>query len=66
MARRVLITGVGSFWGGRVAQALEADPGVDVIIGLGVELPLWPAVGSVDVNQPEVAHSYQLPWAFSA
>ena len=32
--RRVLITGLGSFWGGRVAQQLEADPGVDVIVGL--------------------------------
>ncbi|MCU1350978.1 MAG: nucleoside-diphosphate-sugar epimerase, partial [Acidimicrobiales bacterium] len=34
MGRRVLITGLGTFWGGRVAQALEADPDVDVIIGL--------------------------------
>jgi len=34
MGRRVLITGLGTFWGGRLAQALEADPGVDVIIGL--------------------------------
>ncbi|HZQ57325.1 MAG TPA: NAD-dependent epimerase/dehydratase family protein [Acidimicrobiales bacterium] len=42
MGRRVLITGVGSFWGGRVAQALESDPGVDVIIGLGVDAPAVP------------------------
>ncbi|MDQ1436558.1 MAG: UDP-glucose 4-epimerase [Acidimicrobiaceae bacterium] len=34
MGRRVLITGLGTFWGGRVAQALESDPNVDVIIGL--------------------------------
>lgn len=34
MGRRVLITGLGTFWGGRVAQALEADPNVDVIVGL--------------------------------
>jgi UDP-glucose 4-epimerase len=34
MGRRVLITGLGTFWGGRVAQALEQDPGVDVIVGL--------------------------------
>ena len=34
MGRRVLVTGLGTFWGGRLAQALEADPGVDVIIGL--------------------------------
>jgi UDP-glucose 4-epimerase len=34
MGRRVLVTGLGTFWGGRVAQALEADPNVDVIVGL--------------------------------
>jgi UDP-glucose 4-epimerase len=34
MGRRVLVTGLGTFWGGRVAQALEADPAVDVIVGL--------------------------------
>ena len=34
MGKRVLITGLGTFWGSRVAQALEADPDVDVIVGL--------------------------------
>ena len=34
MGRRVLITGLGTFWGGRVAQMLEKDPNVDVIVGL--------------------------------
>ena len=34
MGKRVLITGLGTFWGGRVAQALEADPSVEVIVGL--------------------------------
>lgn len=34
MGRRVLITGLASFWGGRVAQALEQDPSVEVIVGL--------------------------------
>lgn len=37
--RRVLVTGLGSFWGGRVAQALEADPEVEVIIGLDTTEP---------------------------
>ena len=37
--RRVLVTGLGSFWGGRVAQALEADPTVDVIVGLDTTEP---------------------------
>jgi UDP-glucose 4-epimerase len=39
MGRRVLVTGLGTFWGGRVAQALEEDPSVDVIIGLDREEP---------------------------
>ena len=34
MGKRVLVTGLGTFWGGRVAQSLERDPDVDVIIGL--------------------------------
>jgi UDP-glucose 4-epimerase len=34
MGRRVLVTGLGTFWGGRVAQAIEQDPSVDVIVGL--------------------------------
>ena len=34
MGRRVLVTGLGSFWGGRVAKALEDDPSVDIIVGL--------------------------------
>ena len=43
MGRRVLITGLGTFWGGRVAQALEADPTVDVIVGLDRNEPTRPA-----------------------
>ena len=39
MGRRVLITGLASFWGGRLAQALESDPEVDVIIGLDTREP---------------------------
>jgi UDP-glucose 4-epimerase len=35
----VLVTGLGSFWGGRVAQALEADPNVDIIVGLDTTEP---------------------------
>ncbi len=36
---RVLVTGLGTFWGGRVAQALEADPDVEVIVGLDTTEP---------------------------
>jgi UDP-glucose 4-epimerase len=34
MGRRVLVTGLGTFWGGRLAQAIEKDPDIDVIVGL--------------------------------
>lgn len=37
--RRLLVTGLGSFWGGRVAQALESDPGIEVIVGLDTTEP---------------------------
>ncbi|MBI2705909.1 MAG: NAD-dependent epimerase/dehydratase family protein [Actinobacteria bacterium] len=37
--RRVLITGLATFWGGLVAKAMEADPTVDVIIGLDTREP---------------------------
>ena len=40
MGRRVLVTGLGTFWGARVAKALEADPDVDVIVGLDTRDPL--------------------------
>ena len=39
MSRRVLVTGLGSFWGGRVAHALERDPTIDVIVGLDTVEP---------------------------
>ena len=39
MGRRVLVTGLSTFWGGRVAQAMERDPDVDVIIGLDTREP---------------------------
>ena len=39
MGRRVLVTGLGTFWGGRVAQALEQRSDVDVIIGLDTREP---------------------------
>jgi UDP-glucose 4-epimerase len=37
--RRILVTGLGTFWGGRVAQALETDPTVEVIVGLDTTPP---------------------------
>jgi len=39
MARRVLVTGLDTFWGGRMAQALESDPDVEMILGMGTHEP---------------------------
>ncbi|MHB8671291.1 MAG: NAD-dependent epimerase/dehydratase family protein, partial [Acidimicrobiales bacterium] len=39
MGRRVLVTGLSTFWGGRVAQALERNPEVEVIVGLDTDEP---------------------------
>jgi len=32
--KRILVTGVSTYWGGRLAQALERHPSVDVIVGV--------------------------------
>jgi UDP-glucose 4-epimerase len=42
MSRRVLVTGADTFWGGRMIQALEADPSMDVILGMGAKTPSVP------------------------
>ncbi len=42
MGRRVLITGLDTFWGGRMAQTLEADPDVEMILGMGTGEPRVP------------------------
>lgn len=39
MGHRVLVTGLGTFWGARAALAIEKDPAVDVVIGLDTEPP---------------------------
>ncbi len=38
-SRRILITGVSSPWGGRLAQQLERDPLVEALVGVDVEDP---------------------------
>jgi UDP-glucose 4-epimerase len=38
-ARRVLVTGLSSYWGGRLAQALESFPEIEAIIGVDVREP---------------------------
>jgi UDP-glucose 4-epimerase len=37
MSRRVLITGLSSYWGARLAQVLEREEGVETIIGVATE-----------------------------
>jgi UDP-glucose 4-epimerase len=39
MGKRVLITGLSSFWGGRAAEALERDPDIEMIVGLDTQEP---------------------------
>jgi UDP-glucose 4-epimerase len=39
---RVLITGIGTFWGGRLAQVVERDPAVEVVVGLDTRSPSVP------------------------
>ncbi len=38
-ARRVLVTGLASYWGGRLAQALESFPEVETIVGVDTREP---------------------------
>jgi UDP-glucose 4-epimerase len=38
-ARRVLVTGLSTYWGGRLAQALESFPEIDTIIGVDTRAP---------------------------
>jgi UDP-glucose 4-epimerase len=37
--RRVLLTGLDTFWGGRVAAALEKDADVELVLGMGTGSP---------------------------
>jgi UDP-glucose 4-epimerase len=39
VGRRILITGLASFWGGRLAKLFESDPSVEVIVGMDVNDP---------------------------
>jgi UDP-glucose 4-epimerase len=39
-SKRILVTGLSTYWGGRLAQALETDPFVEAIIGVDNEEPV--------------------------
>ncbi|HKP89260.1 MAG TPA: NAD-dependent epimerase/dehydratase family protein, partial [Thermoleophilaceae bacterium] len=56
-SRRILITGLSTHWGGRLAQALEADERVEAVIGVDRNPP------KVELNRAEfvqVADSHSL------
>ncbi len=38
-SKRVLITGLSTYWGGRLAQALEGEPSIEAIVGVDNEEP---------------------------
>jgi UDP-glucose 4-epimerase len=42
LGRRLLITGLSSFWGGKLAQAFEHDASVDIIVGMDTAEPVVP------------------------
>jgi UDP-glucose 4-epimerase len=57
MGRRILLTGLDTFWGGRVAAALEKDPEVEMLLGMGTGTP------SVELERTEFVradNSYSL------
>jgi UDP-glucose 4-epimerase len=39
---RILVTGLGTYWGGRIAQRLEDEPGVDLVVGVDTRDPTVP------------------------
>jgi UDP-glucose 4-epimerase len=39
---RILVTGLGTFWGSRLAQHLEREPGVDLVVGVDTREPRLP------------------------
>jgi UDP-glucose 4-epimerase len=53
---RVLVTGISSYWGGRVAQALERRPDVEVVVGLDTRDPRVP-LERTEVVRADSSHS---------
>ncbi len=39
---RILVTGLGTFWGSRIAQRLEQTPGVELVVGVDTREPRLP------------------------
>ena len=51
-SRRILVTGLSTFWGGRLARALERDDAIETIIGVDVHDP------SVELDRTEYVRVY--------
>jgi UDP-glucose 4-epimerase len=56
-SKRILVTGLSTHWGGRVAQALERDPAVETVIGVDRRPP---KVELLRTEFVEVADSHSL------
>ena len=39
---RILVTGLGTFWGSKAAQRLEQEPGVELVVGVDTQEPVVP------------------------
>ncbi|HMJ37123.1 MAG TPA: NAD-dependent epimerase/dehydratase family protein [Baekduia sp.] len=56
ISKRILITGLSTYWGGRLAQALEQDPEIETIIGIDRTPPKL-ALDRTEFVQVSDAHS---------
>ncbi len=56
VGRRMLITGLSSFWGGRLAQEFERDPGVEVVVGMDSRPPVV-ALGRTEFVRADETYS---------
>ena len=56
-SRRILLTGLSTYWGGRLAQSLERDPGVEALIGVD-RTPPKVALDRTEFVQVADSHSH--------
>jgi len=56
-SRRILLTGLSTYWGGRLAQSLERDPAIEAIIGVD-RTPPKVALDRTEFVQVADSHSH--------
>ena len=56
-SRRILLSGLSTYWGGRLAQSLERDPAVEAIIGVD-RTPPKVALDRTEFVQVADSHSH--------